>query len=172
MSSRPPLSARPSLDRAILHFGAPQTGRIGCLEGANCKIAGPVAAASLSSSAPPCPVASIMNWAVLGVRFVTANLMINPVWGPGEGLLDLGVVVPRMPGLTPFVRCHNSKIAVIKELVGSWVPEGAANSLINRAWSEAAGPGSVRFGVCGRGVGFGGGGRHSGGGIAGGCGAL
>ncbi len=49
--------------------------------------------------------------------------------------------MPRMPGLTPFVRCHNSKIAVIKELVGSWVPERAANSLINRAWSEAAGPG-------------------------------
>ncbi|MBP1781130.1 hypothetical protein J3R08_000980 [Micromonospora sp. HB375] len=80
--------------------------------------------------------------------------------------------MPGMPGLTPFVRCRNSKIAVIKELVGSWVPERAANSLINRAWSEAAGLGAVGFGVCGRGVGFGGGGRHFGGGIVGGPVAL
>ena len=81
--------------RAILHFDAPQTGQMGCLEGANCKIAGPVAAASLPSSAPPCPLASIMNLAALGVRYVAANLMINPVAGARGGFFegDKGVCV-------------------------------------------------------------------------------
>ena len=70
-------------------------------------------------------------------------------------MFDLGVVVPRMPGLTSFVRRHNSKIAVIKEFVCSWVPERAANSLVTCAERGAGWGGcvwSVVGGVSGSGV--------------------
>ena len=61
---------------------------------------------------------------------------------------------------------------MIKGFVSLWVPERAANSLIAGLQSEVPGLGSVRFGVCGVDVRFGGGGRHSDGGIAGGWVAL